>query len=109
MLQVISSSSGDLQPVFVSILANATRICEADFGVLVLYDNAAFRVAATTMRRQPLSSFGSANRRSVPAGRLGAWSLGNSWWTFRTASRTRLISVAMLISSGLLTFAGSEA
>ena len=47
VLQVISSSSGDLQPVFASILANATRICEADFGVLVLYENAAFQVAAT--------------------------------------------------------------
>jgi hypothetical protein len=47
VLQVISSSSGDLQPVFASILANATRICEADFGVLVLYENAVFQVAAT--------------------------------------------------------------
>ena len=47
VLQVISSSSGDLQPVFGSILGNATRICEADFGVLVLYENAAFQVAAT--------------------------------------------------------------
>ena len=47
VLQVISSSSGDLRPVFASILANATRICEADFGVLVLYENAAFQVAAT--------------------------------------------------------------
>jgi GAF domain-containing protein len=47
VLQVISSSSGDLQPGFASILANATRICEADFGVLVLYENAAFQVAAT--------------------------------------------------------------
>jgi class 3 adenylate cyclase len=47
VLQVISSSSGELQPVFASILANATRICEADFGVLVLYENGAFRVATT--------------------------------------------------------------
>ena len=46
VLQVISSSSGDLQPVFASILENATRICEANFGVLVLYENAAFHVAA---------------------------------------------------------------
>ena len=46
VLQVISSSSGDLQPVFASILENATRICEANFGVLVLYENAAFLVAA---------------------------------------------------------------
>ena len=47
VLRVISSSPGDLQPVFTSIMANATRICEANFGVLVLYENAAFDVAAT--------------------------------------------------------------
>jgi GAF domain-containing protein len=47
VLRVISSSPGDLQPVFTSILANATRICEANFGVLVLYENSVFHVAAT--------------------------------------------------------------
>ena len=36
ILQVISSSPGDLQPVFETILANATRICEAKFGQMYL-------------------------------------------------------------------------
>src|SRR5262249_17836208 len=44
VLQVISSSTGELEPVFETILANATRICEAKFGSLYLYDGVRFRV-----------------------------------------------------------------
>jgi DNA-binding response OmpR family regulator len=46
VLQVISSSSGELQPVFDAMLANATRICEAKFGTLYLRDGDAFRAAS---------------------------------------------------------------
>jgi GAF domain-containing protein len=46
VLQVISSSRGDLEPVFNAMLRNATRICEAKFGVLFLYEGDAFRVMA---------------------------------------------------------------
>ena len=46
VLQVISSSPGELEPVFQSMLANATRICEANFGVLFLYEEGAFRAVA---------------------------------------------------------------
>src|SRR5262249_40835728 len=38
VLQVISSSPGDLQPVFKSMLNNALQICEAKFGQLLLFD-----------------------------------------------------------------------
>jgi GAF domain-containing protein len=46
VLQVISSSPGELQPVFESILDNAIRICGANFGVLNLHHNGAMRVGA---------------------------------------------------------------
>ena len=46
VLQVISSSTGDLEPVFQAMLANATRLCEAKFGVLLLCDSGGFRTVA---------------------------------------------------------------
>src|SRR5262249_2941234 len=46
VLQIISSSPGELEPVFQSMLANAARICEAKFGSLYLYDGVRFRVGA---------------------------------------------------------------
>src|SRR5262249_38395978 len=46
VLRVISSSPGELEPVFQVMLENATRICEAKFGSLYLYDGARFRVGA---------------------------------------------------------------
>jgi signal transduction histidine kinase len=46
VLKVISSSPGELDPVFEAMLASATRICESKFGSLLLYDGGAFRFAA---------------------------------------------------------------
>ncbi len=46
VLQVISSSPGTLQPVFDAMLKNATRICEATFGVLSLREGDSYRVLA---------------------------------------------------------------
>ena len=46
VLSVISSSPGDLKPVFEAILANATQICDAKFGILALSEGDAFRTAA---------------------------------------------------------------
>jgi two-component system NtrC family sensor kinase len=46
VLRVISSSPGELQPVFQAVLENATRICQASFGQLYLVEGNAYRAAA---------------------------------------------------------------
>jgi GAF domain-containing protein len=46
VLQVISSSPGELEPVFENMLANATSICGAKFGVLFRPEGDAFRAVA---------------------------------------------------------------
>ena len=46
VLKIISSSAGALDPVFRTILANATRLCGAKFGTLYLREGNAFRAAA---------------------------------------------------------------
>ena len=46
VLGVISSSPGELEPVFQAMLENATRICEANFGSMLLCDGDAYRRVA---------------------------------------------------------------
>src|SRR5262245_25434882 len=46
VLQIISSSPGELQAVFQAILANATRLCEANHGILWLCEGDQFRTGA---------------------------------------------------------------
>src|SRR5271165_5291355 len=77
VLRVISSSPGELQPVAAAMLANATRICEANLGVFHLHEAGAFPVVAMQgatpafverHRREPLFR----PKPEHPLGRLAA-------------------------------------
>jgi GAF domain-containing protein len=46
ILGVISSSPGELEPVFKAMLENATRVCASNFGTMYLREGAAFRTVA---------------------------------------------------------------
>jgi len=70
VLKVISSSPGDLAPVFDSILVNVNRICDASFANLALYDGQHCRMAA--MHNAP-GAFSELRRKDpiLPAGSVG--------------------------------------
>jgi GAF domain-containing protein len=57
VLRVISSSPSELEPVFQAILANATRICEANFGTLFKFDDGGLMVEAGVGIPQPLADY----------------------------------------------------
>jgi GAF domain-containing protein/anti-sigma regulatory factor (Ser/Thr protein kinase) len=75
VLKIISSSHGELEPVFETMLANATRICEARFGGMFLAEGHCFRAVAVHgdpayvqfWRQNPLQV---ADHPSVPLARL---------------------------------------
>jgi two-component system, NtrC family, sensor kinase len=45
VLKIISSSPGDMKPVFEGMLVNALRICDAKFGHILLYDGERFHAS----------------------------------------------------------------
>ena len=53
VLKIVSSSPGELQPVFNTMLANSTRICDAKFATLYLRDGADFHAVAATHDAPP--------------------------------------------------------
>jgi GAF domain-containing protein/ActR/RegA family two-component response regulator len=67
VLRVISSSPGELKPVFEAVLANATRICEAKYGILFRYDDGSFYPAATLNPPPALADFLQQRGRFLPA------------------------------------------
>src|SRR3974377_2159739 len=74
VLQIISRSSGELEPVFTAMLENAVRICEAKFGVLYLFEGDGWRAVA--LHRAAPPAFIEARQRqpvlpSIPGTALG--------------------------------------
>ena len=67
ILQVISSSPGELEPVFETLLANAVRLCAAKFGTLYLSEGDAFRAVA--IHNAPAAYAQSRRRGPVHPGR----------------------------------------
>jgi hypothetical protein len=47
VLQVISSSPGDLKPVFETMLAHAVHLCEAKFGIMFAFADGEFRALSS--------------------------------------------------------------
>src|SRR5262245_23205640 len=66
VLKVISSSPGELEPVFQSVLQNATRICEAKFGAMFRYDGHFFHTAALVDAPKAYADFLRSRGRFLP-------------------------------------------
>ncbi len=103
VLQIISSSPADLEPIFETILSNAARLCEAQFTALFLREADGFRAArchgaapalADYLRRGPLRpdppsafAFLISHRRPIHLSDLAAAQPGQASDPFSTAAR----------------------
>lgn len=91
VLKVISSSPGELKPVFEAILDNATHICEASFGTLALWEDGAFRRVA--LYNAP-PAYMAAHQRAPLISRQSAINL------YRAAEMKELVHVADAAADG---------
>ncbi len=91
VLRVISSSPGELEPVFEAILDNAIQICEASFGNLALWEDGRFRRVA--MYNAP-PAYAEAHRRDPIISRRSAINL------YRAAETKEVVHVADVTVDG---------
>jgi two-component system, NtrC family, sensor kinase len=103
VLRVISSSPGELGPVFQAMLGNAVRLCEAKFGILFLHENGLFRPAAELGVPPALSEF--EKRRGTFAPSAGT----PLDWVLRTKQLVRLVDdLAEPVPSAAAKFGGAR-
>src|SRR5271169_5203565 len=69
VLRIISMSRGELKPVFQAMLENATRLCQASFGNLLLQEGDEVRIAAMHNAPPAFSEL----RRRMPVFRPPEW------------------------------------
>jgi GAF domain-containing protein len=78
VLRVISSSPGELELVFQTMLENATRICNAKFGTMFRFDGDAFHLMAMVNTPLALTNFLQRRGRFVPAAGNGLYRVWKS-------------------------------
>ena len=78
VLKVISASPGDIKPVFVAMLANALRICDAKFGHILLYDGERFHASHLHDVPPAYRAFWEQNGPVLPSSNTGLARLAHS-------------------------------
>jgi GAF domain-containing protein len=99
VLRVISSSPGDLAPVFETMLQNATRICEAKFGTLFRFDGEALHLAAQFGTPKEFAEFQRKRGPFVPP--LGGY-LGRALLTRRVTHSADIVTEDVTSMAGSL-------
>jgi GAF domain-containing protein len=122
VLQVISRSPAELEPVFQAVVENATRLCGAHFGALVLYDGKVFRNVALynvpapyaesgigeVIEPHPEAALGRVIRTKQPVQiedlrALAAYREGNPWVTsFADLAGVRTLLVVPMLKENVL-------
>ena len=88
VLSVISSSPGELEPVFQAMLENAVRICDAKFGVMHRFDDDAVYAVATLDLPQELAEFLRKRGRAKP---IPGTDLDNLWKSKQVVHTTDML------------------